>query len=100
MQYFFKYSILAIVLSTLFLQASSVEELMDEFSEKNALSQSTIDKNKGHLLLYTRETLERMHAKTLKDVLKTMPITQYKENRYGLPDPLTSGAFLLIVQIL
>ena len=91
MKYFFKQCVGAVMLTTLFLQASSVEELMDEFSQKNALSQSTIDKNKGHLLLYTRDILERMHAKTLKDVLKTIPITQYNENRYGLPDPLSSG---------
>jgi len=82
---------MGIALATLCAHASTVEELMDEFSQKNALSQSTIDKNKGHLLLYTRDTLERMHAKTLKDVLKTVPITQYNENRYGLPDPLSTG---------
>ena len=91
MKYFFRQCVMGITLATLCVQASTVDELMDEFSEKNALSQSTIDKNKGHLLLYTRDTLERMHAKTLKDVLKTIPITQYNENRYGLPDPLSGG---------
>ena len=91
MRYIFRQCVMCITLATLCVQASTVDELMDEFSEKNALSQSTIDKNKGHLLLYTRDTLERMHAKTLKDVLKTIPITQYNENRYGLPDPLSAG---------
>jgi len=85
------YTILISIVITTFTYAEDISDLLDAFSNKNALSQSTIDKNKGHLLLYTRDTLERMHAKTLKDVLKTMPITQYKENRYGLPDPLTSG---------
>jgi len=68
-----------------------IDTLLNDFSQKNALSQSTIDKNKGHLLLYTRERLENMHAKTLKDVLKTIPVLQYTENRYGLPDPLSMG---------
>jgi len=73
------------------LYGENIEDLLNDFSQKNALSQTTIDKNKGHLLLYTREKLEKMHAKTLKDVLKTIPILQYTENRYGLPDPLSIG---------
>lgn len=90
MQYFLKRWVgISLLGTSLMLHASSVDELMDEFSNKNALSQSTIDKNKGHLLLYTREKLERMHAKTLKDVLKTLPILAYSENRYGVTDPLS-----------
>ncbi|WP_295420960.1 hypothetical protein [Sulfurovum sp.] len=76
-----------------YLHAAGVEKLMNEFSHKNDLSQKTIDENKGHLVLFTREKLEKMHAKTLKDVFKTTPIMYYHENRYGLPDPLVSGAF-------
>jgi len=79
-----------LISTTLF--SENIDELMDTFSTKNALSQSTIDKNKGHLLLYTRDKLERMHAKTLKDVLKTLPILSYSENRYGVTDPLNPGA--------
>jgi len=72
---------------------TDIKELLDTYSTKNALSQKTIDENKGHLVLFSREMLEKMHAKTLKDVFKTTPIVYYHENRYGLPDPLTSGAF-------
>jgi iron complex outermembrane receptor protein len=68
-----------------------IEKLLNEFNQKNDLSQKTIDQNKGHLLLYTRDTIERMHAKTLKDVFKTIPILSYTENRYGLTDPLAPG---------
>jgi len=87
----------AIILSILYLANGTVyadgdiETLLNEFNQKNDLSQKTIDQNKGHLLLYTRDTLERMHAKTLKDVLKTIPILPYTENRYGLTDPLAPG---------
>lgn len=73
--------------------AQNVDSVLQEYNKKNALSQKTIDENKGHLVLFTREKLERMHAKTLKDVFKTTPIIYYHENRYALPDPLTSGAF-------
>ena len=75
------------------LYAESVFSILQEYNQKNALSQKTIDENKGHLVLFTREKLERMHAKTLKDVFKTTPVVYYHENRYGLPDPLTSGGF-------
>jgi len=92
MQHFFsKYIVMGIWVTLTMVNASSIDALIDDFSKKNALSQSTIDKNKGHLILYTRDKLERMHAKTLKDVLKTIPVLQYNENRYGVADPLTQG---------
>ncbi len=73
--------------------AQNVDSVLQEYNQKNALSQKTIDENKGHLILFTRDRLEKMHAKTLKDVFKTTPVVYYHENRYGLPDPLTTGAF-------
>ena len=76
---------------TVLLWGSDVEELLNQYDHKNDLSQQTIDENKGHLFLFTRERLEKMHAKTLKDVFKTAPVIYYHENRYGLPDPLTGG---------
>ncbi len=75
-----------------FIYAENVNSILEEYNQKNALSQKTIDENKGHLVLFTREKLEKMHAKTLKDVFKTTPVIYYHENRYALPDPLSSGA--------
>jgi len=99
MRYFFgqkmiqKSLIFLCLLSSSMLNAQSVDSVLQEYNKKNALSQKTIDKNKGHLVLFTRDRLEKMHAKTLKDVFKTTPVIYYHENRYGLPDPLTTGAF-------
>ncbi len=81
------------LLSSGTINAENVESILQEYNQKNDLSQKTIDENKGHLVLFTRNKLEKMHAKTLKDVFKTTPMIYYHENRYGLPDPLTSGAF-------
>ena len=75
------------------IKAEDLDSILQEYNRKNDLSQKTIDANKGHLLLFNRERLERMHAKTLKDVFKTLPVVYYHENRFSLPDPLTSGAF-------
>jgi iron complex outermembrane receptor protein len=99
MKYFFgqkviqKSFILLCLLTSGVIYAENVDSVLQEYNQKNALSQKTIDENKGHLVLYSRDTLEKMHAKTLKDVFKTTPIIYYHEDRYALPDPLTSGAF-------
>jgi len=81
------------LLSSTTIYANNVESILQEYNQKNALSQKTIDENKGHLVLFSREKLERMHAKTLKDVFKTTPLIYYSENRSALPDPLSSGSF-------
>ncbi len=81
------------LLSSSTVYAENIDSILQEYNQKNALSQKTVDENKGHLILFTREKLEEMHAKTLKDVFKTTPMIYYHENRYALPDPLTSGAF-------
>ncbi|MGB5506967.1 MAG: hypothetical protein WBM70_09795, partial [Sulfurovum sp.] len=81
------------LLSSNMVYAENIDSILQEYNKKNDLSQKTIDENKGHLILFTREKLEKMHAKTLKDVFKTTPMIYYHENRYALPDPLTSGAF-------
>ena len=92
--YFLRISLLFIsLLFTTYLEASEVERLLNNYTHKNDLSQKTIDENKGHLVLYTRERLEKMHAKTLKDVFKTTPVIYYHENRYALPDPLSGSSF-------
>jgi iron complex outermembrane receptor protein len=98
MEYFFRQKIIqkSLILISMFsfsfIYAENVNSILEEYNQKNALSQKTIDENKGHLVLFTREKLEKMHAKTLKDVFKTTPVIYYHENRYALPDPLSSGA--------
>lgn len=74
-------------------ETKDIDSLINDYNRKNDLSKKTIDENKGHLVLFNREKLEKMHAKTLKDVFKTTPVVYHHENRYGLPDPLVSGAF-------
>ena len=88
-RFFLLLTVSSLILSSLW--ADDVNSVLEEYNQKNRLSQKTIDANKGHLVLFTREKLERMHAKTLKDVFKTTPVIFYDENRYALPDPLTVG---------
>ena len=99
MGYFFgqkmiqKSMLMMCMLSLTTIYAEDVSSNLQEYNQKNDLSQKTIDENKGHLVLFTRDRLERMHAKTLKDVFKMTPVIYYNENRLALPDPSTSGSF-------
>ncbi len=86
--------LLVLLFSPALLTAESLDTLLNDFSQKNDTSQKTIDENKGHLILYTRDKIERMHARTLKDILKTVPVIQYSENRYAVPDPLGGTSVL------
>ena len=76
---------------SIFLMGENIEQLLDAYKRNNDLSQQTIDQNRGHLVLYTREQLERMHAKTLRDIFRIAPVVYYQENRYGLPEPMGDG---------
>ncbi len=85
---FFVSLLIPLLFSFVTLAAESVDSLLNEFNQKNDTSQKTIDENKGHLVLFTRDRIEKMRAKTLKDILLTTPFIHYKENRYAIPDPL------------
>ncbi len=54
-------------------QEVSMDALLQEYKEESALSKQTKKDTSGLLYLYTREMLEKMQARTLKDVLKTIP---------------------------
>ena len=73
------------------INANEIETLLNNYTNKNSFSNKTIDANKGHLILFDREKIEKIHAKSLKDIFKTVPLMYYYENRYALPDPLVSG---------
>jgi len=70
-----------------------IDATLLSFDQKNTLSKETISENKGHLILFDRDRIEQMHAKTLKDIFKKTPVIYYHENRYALPDPLSGGSF-------
>jgi iron complex outermembrane receptor protein len=81
--------LLTLLLPMLLQAAGGVGKLLYQYQAHNDPSEKTIDQNRGHLVLFTREKLERMHAESLKDVFKTLPVIYYHENRYALPDPLS-----------
>jgi len=68
-----------------------IDSLLDDIENKTDLSEKTKLENSGISFIYTRNDLERMQVRYLKDILKSGSIFGYTENRYGLPDPLTQG---------
>lgn len=83
--------------SLLFAETSSIpldvdiENMLNDIEKKTDLSEETKLQNSGISFIFTRDEINRIQAKTLKDILKTVSGFDYDENRYGLPDPLSQG---------
>ena len=71
-----------------------IDSLLKDIEKKTDLSEKTKLENSGISFIYTRDDINRMQAKNLKDILKSMYPFRYAENRLGLPDPLTYGTGL------
>lgn len=71
------------------IETSEIFNLLDHIEKKTDLSAKTKLENGGVSFIYTRDDLERMQVKSLKDILKSTYPFGYNENRYGRPDPLT-----------
>ncbi|ADN08973.1 TonB-dependent receptor plug domain-containing protein [Sulfurimonas autotrophica] len=66
--------------------ANGLDALLEDYKTESELSKKTKDENAGHLIVYTRDELERMQVESLKDVLKSIRFFRYLENRVGEPD--------------
>ncbi len=64
-----------------------IDCLLVDIEKKTDLSSKTKLENGGVSIVYTRDDITRMQAKTLKDILKSTYPFGYSENKYALPDP-------------
>jgi len=81
--------IILILLFTLSLSfAQSIDTLLDTYAKESELSQKTKNESAGNLIVYTRDDLERMQVESLKDILKSLRLFAYTENRFKQPDIL------------
>jgi len=74
-----------------------IDLLLSDIEKKSDLSEQTKLENSGISLIYTRNDLDRMQARYLKDVLSSSTTYGYRENRYSAPDPLTQGDLMPFV---
>jgi vitamin B12 transporter len=84
------------ILSYSFLSAdnSNLDQLLGEFTQKSDLSEKTKLSNAGHSIIFTRDDIERMQARNLKDILKGLPLITYQENRFGIPNIRNIGSII------
>ena len=64
----------------------SVENLLGEYQQKADLSTKTKKESAGQLIIFTREDLDRMKIKSLKELIDLVPLLIYGENAMGLSD--------------
>lgn len=90
----FNYKLLIVFLllvQSIYADVEDIDTLLNDIQRKTDLSQKTKLENSGIYVIYTRDDIERMQARHLKDILKSNSIFGYDENRYGVVDPLGYG---------
>jgi len=75
----------------MFLFPNEIASLLKKIEINSDLSEKTKIENGGVYFIFKRSDLERMQVKTLKDIILTLPMIEYKESSYGFPDLFTYG---------
>jgi iron complex outermembrane receptor protein len=61
------------------------DELLEAYQSASDLSRITKVESAGIVVVYKRDELDRMQAKTLDDVLKLLPVLHYSRTSNNLP---------------
>ncbi|SNZ07822.1 iron complex outermembrane recepter protein [Persephonella hydrogeniphila] len=77
-------------------KSENILSLMKKYEEESDLSKKTKVESLGHLVTFTRKDLELMHAYTLADVLKLVPLNNFLPNKYGVESLINPGSPLSI----
>ncbi|RLJ70863.1 iron complex outermembrane receptor protein [Hydrogenivirga caldilitoris] len=64
--------------------SQDITELLKEYKEASELYNQTRRDSLGHLILFTREDIERMQAHRLADLLKSIHFFTTADNRFGI----------------
>ena len=66
--------------------AYDIDQILDLYRKDNDLSNKTKNEALGHLVVYTRDDIERMQAYHLGDLIKSHRMMRYDENMFGMSD--------------
>ncbi len=84
-----------LILFILYVGLASAQEniisLMKKYEETSDLSEKTKRETLGHIYVLTRKDLDIMKARTLKDILRSIPMFHYFPNRFGVYTLLNPG---------
>ncbi len=74
------------LLASLLVAQDDIDLLLDKLQKADDLSKKTIQESAGYVITYTREDLDRMKIKSLKELLERIPFLRYNEDANGLSD--------------
>ncbi len=86
----FKKINIVVVAAILFVQAiyaQNIDTLLNTLAQKDDMSVHTKKENAGYLTVFTRQDLDRMKVKSLKELIEKIPFIRYNENSTGLSAP-------------
>ncbi len=66
--------------------SSGIDSLLSQYAQKADLSAQTKKESAGFLIVFTRSDLDRMHIKSLSELINFIPFMKYGENDMGLGD--------------
>ena len=69
-------------------QQSDLSLLLRKLQKAEDLSIKTKQESAGYVITFTREDLDRMHIKSIKEILERIPFLRYNEDAEGLTDLL------------
>ena len=81
---------IVVVVAMLFVQvvyAQNIDTLLDTLAQKDDMSVHTKKENAGYLTIFTRQDLDRMKVRSLKELIEKIPFLRYNENSTGLSAP-------------
>lgn len=72
----------------LYAEQNELSLLLNKLQKAEDLSNKTKQESAGYVITYTREDLDRMRIKSLKEILERIPFLRYNEDAQGLTDLL------------
>ncbi len=76
------FTLFALIASISFSQ--EIGQLLKEYEEASELYRKTRKESLGHLILFTREDIDRMQARKLGDLLKSVRFSTIANNQFGI----------------
>lgn len=72
------------------LASESIDGLLSDFGEKSDLSLQTKKESYGHSIVYTRQDIDRLQIRSLKELIDYLPMFRYNEDNKGQGNPFYS----------
>lgn len=78
-----KIALFCLVSFTLLFSEDDLSSLLNEYESQSALHHKTKDESAGHLIVFSRNDLDKMQAHVLKDILKSTRFFNLQEGVKG-----------------